>query len=54
MRRLHDDPDAERADLLAQGLGDLTREAFLDLEAIFFELERFKNERSWYNLNLPR
>ena len=23
-------------------------------EAIFFELERFKNERSWYNLNLPR
>ena len=28
--------------------------AFLDLEAIFFELKRFKNERSWYNLNLPR
>lgn len=28
--------------------------AFLDMEAIFFELERFKNERSWYNLNLPR
>jgi hypothetical protein len=28
--------------------------AFLDVEAIFFELERFKNERSWYNLNLPR
>lgn len=28
--------------------------AFLDIEAIFFELERFKNERSWYNLNLPR
>jgi hypothetical protein len=24
------------------------------VEAIFFELERFKNERSWYNLNLPR
>jgi hypothetical protein len=34
----------------------LTRQhlAFLDIEAIFFELERFKNERSWYNLNLPR
>lgn len=28
--------------------------AFLDMEAIFFEMERFKNERSWYNLNLPR
>lgn len=28
--------------------------AFLDVEAMFFELERFKNERSWYNLNLPR
>jgi Type III restriction enzyme, res subunit len=28
--------------------------AFMDMEAIFFELERFKNERSWYNLNLPR
>jgi IS1 family transposase len=28
--------------------------AFLDIESIFFELGRFKNERSWYNLNLPR
>lgn len=28
--------------------------AFLNMEAIFFELERFKNERSWHNLNLPR
>lgn len=28
--------------------------AFLDMESIFFELARFKNERSWYNLNLPR
>ncbi|HEV7843796.1 MAG TPA: hypothetical protein VGO69_08855, partial [Pyrinomonadaceae bacterium] len=28
--------------------------AFLDVDTIFFELERFKNERSWYNLNLPR
>jgi len=28
--------------------------AFLNLEALFFELERFKAERGWYNLNLTR
>ncbi|MDQ3816077.1 MAG: DEAD/DEAH box helicase family protein [Acidobacteriota bacterium] len=28
--------------------------AFMDGDAIFFELERFKNERAWHNLNLPR
>lgn len=28
--------------------------AFLDLDALFFELERFKAERGWYNLNLTR
>lgn len=28
--------------------------AFLDYDAIYFELQKFKNERSWYNLNLPR
>ena len=28
--------------------------AFLDLDALFFELERFKVERGWYNLNLTR
>ena len=28
--------------------------AFLDSDAIWFELQRFKNERSWFNLNLPR
>lgn len=34
----------------------LTREhlAFLDLDALYFELERFKAERGWFNLNLPR
>ena len=26
--------------------------AFLDWDEIYFELQRFKNERSWYNLNL--
>ncbi|HWY70323.1 MAG TPA: DEAD/DEAH box helicase family protein [Terriglobales bacterium] len=28
--------------------------AFLDWEAVYFELEQYKNERVWHNLNLPR
>jgi len=28
--------------------------AFMDVDAIYFELQQFKNERSWHNLNLPR
>src|SRR5581483_1053564 len=28
--------------------------AFLDLDAIYFELQQFKNERAWHNLALPR
>ncbi|MCC7314053.1 MAG: DEAD/DEAH box helicase family protein [Planctomycetes bacterium] len=28
--------------------------AFMDIDAIYFELQHFKNERSWHNLNLPR
>jgi hypothetical protein len=28
--------------------------AFLDVERLYFELERFKAERGWYNLNLTR
>jgi hypothetical protein len=28
--------------------------AFLDLDAIYFELQQFKNERAWHNLNLSR
>lgn len=27
--------------------------AFMDIDAVWFELQHFKNERSWYNLNLP-
>jgi hypothetical protein len=36
--------------------GKLTRKhiAFLDMDALFFELERFKAEHAWHNLNLPR
>lgn len=28
--------------------------ALLDYDALFFELERFKRERSWYNLNITK
>lgn len=28
--------------------------AFLDFDAIYFELQQFKDERGWHNLNLPR
>lgn len=36
--------------------GTLTRKhlAFLDWDALYFDLERFKAERSWHNLNIPR
>ncbi len=27
--------------------------AFMDINSIWFELQRFKNERAWFNLNLP-
>lgn len=28
--------------------------AFLDYDQLFFELEKFKNERGWYNLNISK
>jgi hypothetical protein len=28
--------------------------AFMDVDAMYFELQHFKNERTWFNLNLPR
>lgn len=28
--------------------------AFMDMEALWFELQKFKNERSWYNLTLTQ
>ncbi|MCC6816670.1 MAG: DEAD/DEAH box helicase family protein [Saprospiraceae bacterium] len=31
---------------------DDTHLAFLDYERLYFDLQRFKNERSWYNINL--
>lgn len=37
-------------------MGKLTRKhlAFLDMDAIYFDLQQYKNERAWYNMNLPR
>ncbi|MFZ4079761.1 MAG: DEAD/DEAH box helicase family protein [Pirellula sp.] len=43
----------ESTPLYACNFGD-KHLAFMDLDAIYFELQHFKNERSWYNLNLPR
>ncbi|KEZ76603.1 DEAD/DEAH box helicase family protein [Salinisphaera hydrothermalis] len=37
-----------------QGILSRRHIAFLDLDALYFELQRFKAERSWHNLNLPR
>jgi hypothetical protein len=28
--------------------------AFMDMDRIYFELQDFKNERAWFNLNVPR
>ncbi len=28
--------------------------AFMDMDRIYFALQNFKNERAWYNLNIPR
>lgn len=41
------------ADLKEGKLG-ATQRAFLNLEQLYFDLERFKAERGWYNLNLTR
>lgn len=43
------------ADIAIKEEGNLSSKhlAFMDLNAVWFELQRFKNERSWYNLNLP-
>ncbi len=43
----------DAADLNECALGD-KHLAFMDFDAVWFELQRFKNERAWFNLNLPR
>lgn len=42
------------AAVLEEGRLEEQHLAFLDPDAIWFELERFKNERAWFNLTLPR
>ena len=46
----------EPADVAVKHEGRLTRQhlAFMDTDAVYFELQRFKNERAWHNLNLSR
>lgn len=39
---------------LHEGKLDQRHLAFMDVDAIWFKLQHFKNERSWHNLNLPR
>ncbi|MDP9315664.1 MAG: DEAD/DEAH box helicase family protein [Chloroflexota bacterium] len=47
---------AANADVALKNEAELTAQhiAFMDLDAIFFELEQLKNERAWHNLNLSR
>jgi hypothetical protein len=44
------------ADLAVKHEGKLGSQhlAFMDMQSVFFELERFKYERSWHNLSLSR
>ncbi|HXH23703.1 MAG TPA: DEAD/DEAH box helicase family protein, partial [Vicinamibacterales bacterium] len=46
----------ENVDAAAKATGTLHAPhlAVLDYDALYFELERFKRERSWFNLNIPR
>jgi hypothetical protein len=37
-----------------RGYFEASHLAFLDFDAIYFELQQFKNERNWHNLILPR
>jgi hypothetical protein len=41
------------AGILDEGHFEERHLAFMDIDSIWFELQRFKNERAWYNLNLP-
>lgn len=47
---------ARTSDVAVKNEGKLEERhlAFMDIDAIWFELQHFKNERSWYNLNLGR
>ena len=44
---------SDLADMKTGEFGD-KHLAFMDIDSIYFELQHFKNERAWYNLNLPR
>ena len=45
-----------RLDMAVRDEGRFTKQhlAFLDMDEIYFNLERFKNERAWYNLSIQK
>jgi hypothetical protein len=45
---------AEEAANLEQGCLQGRHLAFMDMNRIYFQLQEFKNERAWFNLNVPR
>jgi hypothetical protein len=45
---------SEHVAILEEGRLTKNHIAFMNLDEIYFELQRYKNDRAWYNLNLPR
>ena len=45
---------AEDSGALEHGRLAAAHLAFMDMGRVYFELQDFKNERAWYNLNIPR
>ena len=45
---------AEETANLDQGRLEGRHLAFMDMDRIYFQMQEFKNERAWFNLNLPR
>ena len=45
---------AEETANLGQGRLEGRHLAFMDMDRIYFQLQQFKNERAWFNFNLPR
>ena len=45
---------ADEAANLDQGRLEGRHLAFMDMDRIYFQLQEFKNERAWFNLNIPR
>ena len=46
--------DSDQGDVPSRGWLTAHHVAFLDMDALYFELQRFKAERAWHNFNLSR